>query len=209
MSTSSEWSTSLEPVCAAIARLLQPYAEVVLHDLGADTIVGIWNPLSGRRVGSESLIAELPESWSTAPVVGPYAKVLADGRRLSAVSAVIRDGDGIARGLLCINLDRSALDLAAELLTNLAAPQVPRPAELFSRDWREQIAQAVDEECHERGLSRARLTREDRRRLVEALECRGLFATRHAANHAAGALGVSRATVYALLREVRDEVRAA
>ncbi|MGH2805191.1 MAG: helix-turn-helix domain-containing protein, partial [Thermoleophilaceae bacterium] len=30
-----------------------------------------------------------------------------------------------------------------------------------------------------------------------------LFATRHAAEHAARSLGVSRASVYALLREVR------
>jgi predicted transcriptional regulator YheO len=209
VSISSDWSTPLEPICAAIVQLLGPHAEVVLHDLAADAVVGIWNPLSGRGVGDESLIDELPESWRTAPVQGPYAKVLADGRSLSAVSAVIRDADGVARGLLCINLDRSELDAAADMLRGFAAPLVPRPAELFASDWREQIALAVDEECRQRGLSRGRLTRADRLALVEALDRQGLFAIRRGAEHAARALGVSRATIYTLLKEIRHEARAA
>jgi predicted transcriptional regulator YheO len=209
MPISSDWRTPLEPICAAIAQLLSPHAEVVLHDLAADAIVAIWNPLSGRGVGDESLIDELPESWRTAPVQGPYAKVLADGRSLSAVSAVIHDADGVAQGLLCINFDRSALDAAADTLRGFAAPLMPRPAELFARDWREHIALAVDEECQQRGLSRGRLMRADRLALVEALDQRGLFATRRAAEHAARALGVSRATIYTMLKEVRAEARAA
>jgi len=77
------------------------------------------------------------------------------------------------------------------------------------RDWREQIALAVDERCREHGLDRRRLTRDQRGALVEHLDDRGLFATRNAADHAAHALGVSRATVYTLLKEVRGERDAA
>jgi predicted transcriptional regulator YheO len=39
--------------------------------------------------------------------------------------------------------------------------------------------------------------------VVAALDGQGLFATRGAAEHAGRALGVSRATIYALLREAR------
>jgi len=191
------------PTCAAAAALLHPHGEVVLHDLEEDRIVAIWNPISGRAVGDASLLAELPESWERLPVQGPYAKVLADGRALSAVSAVVPDADGTPRGLLCVNLDRSPFDGAAELLRAFAAPVVPRPPELFVRDWREQIALVVDDDCRERGVARERLGRDGRREVVGALDARGLFATRGAAEHAARALGVSRATVYALLREAR------
>jgi D-arginine utilization repressor len=203
------WAVPVRTTCAAIARLLHPYAEVVLHDLATDTVVGLWNPSPGRRVGEPSLLEELPEAWRDRPVQGPYRKVLANGRELSSISAVVNDAEGRPRGLLCINLDRTPLVDLAGLFARLAAPTESRPPELFERDWREQIALTVDERCREQGLDRRTLTRADRRALVEHLEEGGLFATRKAADHAASALGVSRATVYALLQEVRRDREAA
>jgi predicted transcriptional regulator YheO len=199
------WAAPLETVCAAIAALLAPHAEVALHDLASDTIVGLWNPFPGRAVGDPSLLDELPASWRERPVQGPYRKVLADGSELSAVSAVVRDTRGRAQGLVCVNLDRGPLIELARLLAQVAAPVVEPPPELFARDWREQIALTVDMWCREQLIDRRQLTREQRGWLVAVLEERGLFATRRAADHAARALGVSRATVYALLKEVRGE----
>ncbi len=203
------WAVPVQTTCSAIAVLLHPHAEVVLHDLATNTVVGLWNPWPGRAVGESSLLEELPESWRERPVQGPYRKVMADGRELSSVSAVVHDADGRARGLLCINLDRTPLLDVAALLARVAAPVQARPPELFERDWREHIALAVDEHCREQGLHRDRLARDDRCAIVAHLDDRGLFATRSAAEHAARALGVSRATVYTLLKEVRNERNAA
>jgi len=50
------WLKAIEPACAAIAALLHPHAEVVVHELATDTIVAIWNPFSGRTVGDPSLM---------------------------------------------------------------------------------------------------------------------------------------------------------
>lgn len=190
------------PIGEAIARLFHPYAEVAVHDLASDRIVALWNPFSRRKVGDPALLSELPESIGELGVYGPYAKVLADGRNLTAISTVLVDAKGIRRGLLCVNFDRSPLDSIAELLSRFAAPATPRPPELFSRDWREQIALVIDEECRARHLRRDQLVREDRLALVKLLNGRGLFSTRQAASHAAMALGVSRATIYAMLKEV-------
>jgi len=198
-----QWVDSVVPICAAVSALLHPHGEIVLHDLATDRIVAVWNPISGRAIGDPSLLEELPERWERVPVQGPYAKVLVDGRPVSAVSAVVADADGAPRGLLCVNLDRSPLEGAAELLRAFAAPVAPRPPELFARDWRERIALFVDEEGRARGVARERLGRDGRLEVVTALDAQGLFATRGAAEHAARALGVSRATVYALLREAR------
>ncbi len=197
------WAVPLETACAAIAALLHPHGEVVLHDLATDTVVAIWNPLSGRAPGDPSLLDELPASWDERPVQGPYGRVLADGREIGSVSAVVPDAAGVARGLLCVNLDRSPLLDLAQALARVAAPVQERPPELFDRDWRERIALEVDGRLRERGLDRARLRRADRLALVADLDALGLFATRNAAEHAARALGVSRATVYALLKEAR------
>jgi predicted transcriptional regulator YheO len=192
------------PVCEAVVALFHPFAEVAVHDIRRDRIAAIWNPISERRVGQRALLDELPEYPDDARVIGPYPKVMADGRAVTSVSVVLHNAKGAPRGLLCINFDRSPFDGAAELLSRFAAAVEERPPELFDHDWREQILLVVDEECRSRRLRRDRLTREQRLDLVRVLDERGLFSTRNAAAHAARALGVSRTTVYALLKEARS-----
>jgi predicted transcriptional regulator YheO len=198
------WLDPHLPICEAIVALFAPLAEVAVHDIRRDRIVGIWNPISERRIGDRSLIDELPPYPEAARVIGPYPKVLADGRAVTSVSVVLHNAKGTARGLLCINFDRSPLDGMIDLLVRFAAPVEDRPPELFDKDWREQILLVVDEECRSRHLRRDRLSREQRLDLVRVLDDHGLFATRNAAAHAARALGVSRTTVYALLKEARS-----
>jgi predicted transcriptional regulator YheO len=197
------WWAPLVPVCEAVAALLAPYGEVAVHDLETEQIAALWNPISAREVGDDSLIEELPEKPAAGRVIGPYEKVLIDGRRCTSVSAVLTDESGKPRGLLCVNVDRSPLDQISALATSLIAAQVPRPAALFDRDWREQIALRVHEFCRARAVHRDQLDRDARRQLIAQLDGEGLFAVRRAADLAAEALGVSRATVYALLKEVR------
>jgi YheO-like PAS domain len=93
------WLRPHAPVCEAIAALLAPHAEVAVHDLSTERIVALWNPISGRAVGDDSLIDELPGDPSSAPVIGPYPKVLPDGRGCASVSAVLTDESGRPRGL--------------------------------------------------------------------------------------------------------------
>lgn len=197
------WLAPHLPVCEAIVALFAPYVEVAVHDLRRDRVVGIWNPISERRVGGRSLVDELPPYSQDERVIGPYPKVLADGRQVTSVSVVLLNAKGTPRGLLCINVDRSPLDGIIDVLARFVAPVQDHPAELFDKDWREQILIVVDEECRSRHLRRERLTRPQRLELVRVLDDRGLFATRNAAAHAGRALGVSRTTVYALLKEAR------
>jgi D-arginine utilization repressor len=197
------WLEPHLPVCEAIVALFHPFAEVAVHDVRRDRICAIWNLISERNVGDRSLLDELPPYAEDARVIGPYPKVLADGRAITSVSVVLHNAKGAKRGLLCIDFDRSPLDGIIELLSRFAAPVQERPPELFDRDWREQIVRLVDGECRARRLSRDRLTRGQRLDLVRLMDKRGLFSTRHAAAHAARALGVSRTTIYALLKEAR------
>lgn len=121
----------------------------------------------------------------------------------------MHDAAGTPRGLPCVNLDRGPLPGAAAALLAFAAPVQTAPPELVEGDWREQIALVVDARCRAEGWKGDRLSRDARRSLVAELEERGLFATRHAAAHAALALGVSSATVYALVKEIRHAGAAA
>ncbi|XNO42565.1 transcriptional regulator [Sinorhizobium meliloti] len=194
------------PSAAAISALLYPYAEIVLHDLASGRIAAIWNAFSGRGVGLESLIEDgLGDIVEGASVLGPYEKTGADGRRLKSVSAVLRDGEERAVGLLCINLDVSRIDDAVRLLAAFAGTPEPRPQALFSRDWREEINAALHAWLKVRGLALSALKRPDRVALVAALEEQGLFKTRNAVDHLASLIGTSRASIYNYLSAARDE----
>lgn len=192
------------PVCQAVALLLGPYAEVVLHDPDTDRVLEIWNPMTSRGPGDPSLLGELDELDSSAQdVYGPYEKLLADGRRLSSVSAVLRDAQDRPSVVLCINLDRSPLEQAAAVLSAFGAPAVQRPEPLFEQDWSERIQHVIGAYVRETGRPVERLTRHDRLAILGRLEEARVFAVRRAAPVVAGALRVSRSTVYGLLAELR------
>ncbi|MCX4514554.1 PAS domain-containing protein [Streptomyces sp. NBC_01619] len=192
------------PVCQAVALLLGPYAEVVLHDPGTDRILGIWNPLTSRGPGDPSLLGELDAlDPSARDVFGPYEKLLADGRRLSSVSAVLRDPAGQPSAVLCVNLDRTPLEQAAAVLSAFGAPSVARPEPLFEQDWTERVQHVVGAYVRECGRPVERLTRQDRLALLGRLDEDGVFAVRRATPVVAGALRISRSTLYGLLAELR------
>ncbi|MEV4755170.1 PAS domain-containing protein [Micromonospora sp. NPDC049559] len=194
------------PVCRAVALLLGPYAEVVLHDAAADRVLAIWNPLTRRTAGDPSLLGELDQLEPAArDVFGPYEKLLADGRRLTSVSAVLRDPDGQPSAVLCVNLDRTPLDQAVAVLAGFAAPSTPRPAALFEQDWTERVQRIVGSFVRTRGRPVERLGRADRLAVLAELDQAGIFTVRRAAPVVAQALQVSRSTVYALLAETRAE----
>jgi D-arginine utilization repressor len=194
------------PVCEAIARLLSPHAEVVLHDPRTDTIAGIWSPVSGRRIGDASLLSELDGLRPAGPdVFGPYLKSLPDGRQLSSVSAVMRDESGHADLVLCVNVDRTVFDQAARVLAGFAAPAAGQPRELFDWDWTETVNDVVGAYVRDCGIPLARLSRAARLTLVARLEAAGIFTRRRSVPAVARALGISRSMTYRLLAETREE----
>ncbi|MEV7353983.1 PAS domain-containing protein [Kitasatospora sp. NPDC091276] len=193
------------PVCRAVALLLGPYAEVVLHDATADRVLAIWNPMTPRTPGDPSLLGELDTLDPSAPdVYGPYEKLLPDGRRLSSVSAVLRDDAGRPSAVLCVNLDRGPLEHAAALLAGFAAPTAPRPEPLFERDWTERMNDVIGGYVRAHGRPLERFGREDRLAVLRELDQAGVFAVRRAVPAVATALRVSRSTAYTLLAELKQ-----
>ena len=189
------------PACQAIALLLGPYVEVVLHDAAADTVLAIWNPMTSRKPGEPSLLGELDDLEPSAnDVYGPYEKILPDGRTLSSVSAILRDQNLV----LCLNFDRGPLTQAAALLRQFAAPVTPRPEPLFAQDWVERINHIVGAFVLANGKPVGRLSRTERLDLLAELDDAGIFAVRRAVPVVASALDASRSTVYSLLAELKD-----
>jgi D-arginine utilization repressor len=192
------------PVCDALAQLLAPHAEVVLHDLAHNSIHHIANCFSKRRVGDPSL-TDIADIDFKASVIGPYAKTNWDGRRLKSVSAVIRDGRGKPIGLLCINHDVEAFAGVLEQLTQLVATPKPMApvTTLFSSDWREHINVHVGNFLQHRNATLAGLGTDDVNDLIAYLDTHGMFDIRNATHYIADVLSISRATLYNRLKVMR------
>lgn len=195
---------AVAPIAAAIAALLHPHAEVVLHDLATGRIAQIWNSFSNRTGGEPSDLDVDPE-LEDEDVLGPYEKATPRGEKLKSISAVLRDGNHIARALLCINLDVSQFDAAAKLLGAFASARTSRPDWMFRQDIREQVNLMIAEYLKARNTVMRALDQGGRVDLISFLDRQGVFQTRRAVDHVAAALDLSRTTLYLLLKTARGE----
>ena len=194
-------------IAEAIAALLHPHAEVVIHDVVNDRIVGIWNAFSKRSVGDPSNLMHDPQLRTMKAVIGPYDKAERDGTRVKSVSAALYDTDGNRTGLLCINLSMSQFDAAIEMLRAFARSTTAMPEVLFKGDLREQVNLILRDELMRLKKSTSVLTREDRRAIVKKLDDAHIFQARNAVPLVAATLGLGRANLYHIIRAVRGRTR--
>jgi D-arginine utilization repressor len=191
------------PTAEAIALLLHPFAEVVVHDLATDKIAAIFNSYSHRQVGDDSLLEDIEFDESSA-IIGPYEKLNWDGRHLKSISIVIRNSTAVAVGLLCINLDVSKFTELNQWLERFLDQKnlIPQPQELFKDDWQERINVYVHDHLRRQHKTLENLTRADKQELIGILNREGAFKQKNAATYVGKVLGISRATVYKYLSEL-------
>jgi D-arginine utilization repressor len=197
--------TRYAPLADSIAALFFPYAEVVIHDLHAQTVLYLANNLSKREIGDASTFDEIDHA-ARERVAGPYEKLNWDGRRMRCVSNVLFNDHGEPAGLMCISFNiavfedmRGTLDLLIK-----GAGIVPATEELFRDDWQDRIHAFLHGWLRERQLGLNGLTREHRRELVAALYEEGAFRGKSSADYVAAVLGMGRATVYKHLKQMKQ-----
>ena len=184
----------------AIALLLAPYAEVVIHDLRTGRIAALFNGFSKRGVGDASLLDEVEQLSGEQALLPPYLKTNWDGRQLKTTSALLKNREGKLIGLLCINLDISVWHQMNQRILNFIEIATEPPASLFKNDWRELINNYVSTYLRQQGVRLESLSRAEKRDLLLALQREGAFKTKNAASYVAEVLQISRATVYNYLK---------
>jgi predicted transcriptional regulator YheO len=200
--------TCYQPVADAVAQLLAPHAEVVIHDIESDTVHYIANAFSKRLAGEPSRLRLSSRDLDQAgPVIGPYEKTGEGGQSIRSVTAVLQDAVGVPRGLMCINLDFSQAAAALDLLEKLIRPPQPQahPELLFRNEWQNQIKGEIQAFLtrHHLDLQTVTATPKIRQQLLAHLETKGLFYARKSIEQTAAILGVSRATAYNDLQIIR------
>lgn len=194
-----------QPIAEAIGILLFPHAEVVIHDFKTKAIGYLFNNMSKRKIGDPSLVDEMESLAATQELFEPYFKVNWDGRKMKAVSVVLKNSAKKPIGLLCINLDVSHMQQMHHFILDFIESKIAHPEALFKTDWREKINVYVTTYLKERLLCLDTLTRAEKRNLLLALLKEGAFETKNAAGYIADVLHISRATVYNYLKENKEK----
>lgn len=190
------------PIAEGIAKLMHPFAEVVIHDLKKDCIEAIYNPFSRREIGDESYLDRIDFDKSE-NVIGPYEKINWDGRKLKCLSVVVRNDKKQPVGFICINFDASHFlnfgATIAEFLGNNTTMS-EEEEQLFKDDLYEKINAYVQQYCRENQVAINALSRKEKQELVVLLEGDGAFNSKNAATYIGRVLNISRATVYNYLK---------
>jgi len=194
--------TSFIPIAKAIVALMKPHVEVVIHDLEKGTIAGIYNNFSKRKVGDPSYI-DLTVDRNSPEIFPPYIKTGLKGNRIKSVSAVIKDHSGHAVGIFCINVDIFLFDKTKALIESFTLASENLPSDLFKDDWKEKLNQFVYQYASGHSVDIYSLSPKERLSLIQTLLQKGALKQKHAKEHLAHILKVSRATIYKDMQSIR------
>jgi predicted transcriptional regulator YheO len=182
--------------------------EVVLHDFSdpEHSIVEISGDVTGRVVGgsvTEIGLALIARGDDAQDQIG-YITRSGTHRVIKASTLLVRDTQDHVIGAICVNSDVTDLRAAARRLSELSGPFSNSPADVaFADDINEVLRAVVAQAERQVGKEARYMGKSDRVAIVAELRRRGAFAVQRAVPFVADYLGVSRATVYAYLEEIR------
>ncbi|OXM55575.1 aminotransferase class V-fold PLP-dependent enzyme [Amycolatopsis alba] len=192
---SGDLLTALVPAVHALAAMLGPGNEVLLHDLSRlpDSIVAIAGDLTGRTVGGPmtDLLLGLVRRGTTQDLTN-YETHGPDGRAIRSSTLFLRDADGVAIGCLCVNR-----------LTDGAPKANGHEAETFPPDVDSLQRFLVGRAVTKAGIPVDLMKKRHKAAVVRELDEAGFFLIKDSVDHLAGELDVTRYTIYNYLNEIR------
>lgn len=208
MSNRDEMMSLMEQLVYALGQMLGDQCEVVLHDLrhpADSTIVAIANGhVTGRKVGDPSTNLGLPVIKNPQGDYNlfNYRSQTKSGRILKSSSLHLKDSANMVYAALCINWDITDLVIAGNVLKDLTqAGDIVE--ETYATDINDVITSLI-----ENALAVVRkpvdgMDKEDKLRIIQTLDEKGVFSVKKAVGRVAAALGISRVTVYSYLNELQ------
>lgn len=203
----------LSRVARAIVATVGVQCEVVVHDLRNPdhTLIAISGNLTGRAVGAPVPDTEfLPRNLAAFQddVIRQPART-SRGRELVSSTVWVRDTAGMIVGAICINMDfndlRHARDLLNRALTDIEPLPEAEVLETFATSPQDFVEIALRGAIRKVGKPLHRLNRQDKIAIIAALEQAEVFRFSQSIEIVMEQLGISRASIYAYLKEVRGE----
>lgn len=199
------------PIAELISRCSGSGCEVLIYsyeDFNRSIIKILNGHVSGRKLGDP--ITEFGLNRAKAAfdgeedITGPYLARTKGGALLKCITMVIRNRENRPIGAFGINIDlsmpmeRFVKEFLLSIDQNAAADEILVP------DLSEKVATVLAEEIDALSRVTGVSPSKKNRRLVIALESRGVFEVKGAVELVAGELGVTKHTIYKYLRELKD-----
>ncbi len=207
---------SYRPLVQAMADLLGPHCEVVLHSLEDPrrSVVCIANGhVTGRSPGSpltDLALDMLREVRAGGRLHQTYFSTARNGHQLKSATTLIRNGNGRTIGMLCVNLDLDApLHQFAATYTAVPETGLGHVPEYFASNVADLLETTVDAVLRQVEDDPAVPASQRNKQIVTALFDKGVFEIKEAIHYVAARLKVTHHTVYMHIRRHRQEGGAA
>lgn len=199
----------LIPVVDAIQATIGPYCETVLHDFAhpENSLVYMAGNVTSRQIGApltDFVLAMFYKQGDNCENVINYTTTSPAGKTLRSSTIFIRNPENKVVGCLCINIDITPMIMWKHFVdTNLAVNSVP-VEENFTNDVAEVLSTMIKNALAQYQIPAINLPKEDKLSIVSHLDEKGVFLIKGAIEQVAGAIGVSRYSIYNYLDEVRS-----
>ena len=203
----------LKRMAEGVVAVVGPHCEVVVYDFDdlEHAVVAVTGNVTGRKPGapvpdllftSEALHQDIPDKLNYRTRLG--------SRNLQSSLIWIRNDVDDPVGAIGVNIDYTDLLQARDLIDKVAT-STQHVADLvvsdtFAKDLDDLIGISIVEFLRQEDIPDVEtMGQEDKLRLIQAVEERGLFKIRGAVNQVADLLNVSRATIYNYRSTVKND----
>lgn len=211
------------PIASFIAAIIGPKCEVVVHDVSDPerSITFIENGhISGRKVGDAStdLVLKLlkAEAYREEQFIANYKASGKMGQSFRSSTFFIKNDDNELVGLMCLNIDITHMEAAAEWIQHILQGGSPLPpasieAPQEDKQSKEYLQGNVDDllthmiasVISKINIPVDRLSSQEKIELVRELNEQGVFLLKGGVSQVAAALAISEPTVYRYLQKLK------
>lgn len=202
-----------EPVMRGVKEAFGDKIEFILHDLSTpqSSVAVVVGDITHRQVGAPStniVIEALKQHGDHAKDILGYPSVSKDGRPLRSSTIFIRDEQQHIVGCFCFNIDLTDFYIADNLIKGFCTlnplSESKESNEVFAQDIGEVVEDIIQYEINNFSKPVPLMSRNDKLKLVDSLESKGVFDVKGAPEMVARALGASVFTIYNYIKEIRN-----
>jgi len=204
---------NLMSISAVTVKTFGQNYEVAIHDFSKlpHSLVHIEGNVTKRKPGApitDLVVRALRRDGDAIKNFINYKTVTKEGRIVKSSTTFIRDEKGKVIGAYCINFDMTDYLNAIALFNDFTRTEGRNDQdhkETFATSLNETVESLMEPIVNEIGRQPATMNKEEKLKLLKALEFQGTFLLRGAVDFVAKILGVSKFTVYNYLKEIRSD----
>jgi len=203
---------NLKRMAAVLTKMYGQKSEIAIHDFSKlpNSLIHIEGKITKRKPGApitNLVLKRLRADGEKVNDIFSYRTVTKEGRILKSSTTFIKDSSRKVIGAFCANFDitdyLNTMTLVSEFVET-EAPVDSEGKETFTSSLEETIEGIMEPVIQEIGKQPVSMSKEEKIKLIRALEYQGVFLLKGAVEYLANLLGVSKYTIYNYLKATRN-----